>query len=57
MLYFAGVLFLAALALMGLDLAGVRWAHSAGVTGTFLMLAALVLALIKEVRIARHHHH
>jgi hypothetical protein len=41
---------------MGLDFAGVRWAHSAGVTGTFLMLAALVLALVKEVSIARHHH-
>lgn len=56
MLYFAGVLFLAALTLMGLDFAGVRWAHSAGVTGTFLMLAALVLALVKEISIARHHH-
>jgi hypothetical protein len=59
MLYFAGVLFLAALTLMGLDFAGVRWAHSAGVTGTFLMLAALILALVKEISVERHHprHH
>jgi hypothetical protein len=45
---------------MGLDFAGVRWAHSAGVTGTFLMLAALVLALVKEISVERHqprHHH
>ena len=57
MLYFAGVLFIAALALMGLDFAGVRWAHSAGVTGTFLMVGALLLALVKEIRIEHHHPH
>jgi hypothetical protein len=56
MLYVAGLLFLAALALMGLDFAGIRWAHSAGVTGTILMLGAFVLALVKEISVERHHH-
>jgi hypothetical protein len=56
MLYIAVALFLAAVTLMGLDFAGVRWAHSAGVTGTLLIMGALVLAVVKEIRVARHHH-
>jgi hypothetical protein len=55
MLYFAAVFCVVGLALLGLDLIGVRWAHSAGVTGTMLMLVALGLALVKEIRVLRDH--
>jgi hypothetical protein len=42
-------------ALIGADLAGVRAAHSAGVTGTLFMILAIVLLAVKNFRV-RHEH-
>jgi hypothetical protein len=56
MLYLAGFFFVVAIALIGADLAGVRAAHSAGVTGTMLLLVGLALLVAKELRLARHSH-
>jgi hypothetical protein len=56
MMYIAAVLFALAVAVMGLDLAGVRWAHGGGVTGNILLVIALVLFVVKDIRILRHHH-
>ena len=55
MLYLAALFFVVAAALIGADYAGVRAAHSAGVTGTLFLLLALVCVVIKEVRVLRHH--
>ncbi len=56
MLYLATLFLLVAVALMGADLAGVRAFHSAGVTGTLFLVAALVLLALKEFRVFRQDH-
>jgi hypothetical protein len=55
MLYVAAFLCALGLTLMGLDLANIRWAHHAGVPGTALLLVAVGLLIVKEVRVLRHH--
>ena len=57
MLYLAALFLAMAVALIGADYAGVRAAHSAGVTGTMFILLAAVCVVIREVRFLRHHHH
>jgi hypothetical protein len=58
MLYLAAVFFVLALALIGADLAGVRAAHGAGVTGTLCFLVALALVAAKEFSVeSRQHRH
>ena len=54
MLYLAGLLFLGAISLWGADLAGIRAAHHAGVTGTLLFLVALLVLVAKDVQVVLH---
>jgi hypothetical protein len=55
MLYVAAVLFVVAVSVMGLDVAGVRIAHGAGVIGNVLLLFTLALLVTKTIRVLRHH--
>ena len=55
MLYAAAVLFVFAVSVMGLDLAGVRVAHGAGVIANVLLLFTLALLVTKTIRVVRHH--
>jgi hypothetical protein len=55
MLYAAAVLFVLAVSVMGLDVAGVRAAHGAGVIANVLLLVMLALVVTKTIRVLRHH--
>jgi positive regulator of sigma E activity len=55
MLYVAALFFLLAAGMIGADYAGVRAAHSAGVTGTLFLMLAIALVMLKEYRV-RHGH-
>jgi hypothetical protein len=57
MLYLAAIFFVLAVALIGADLAGVRAAHSAGVTGTLCFLVALALVVAKDISVRHRHRH
>ena len=57
MLYAALSSFVLATVLIGLDVAGVRFAHGAGVMANVLLLVCMASVAAKGVSVYRHHHH
>jgi len=55
MLYLALSSFVLATAMIGLDIAGVRFAHGAGVTANVLLLVSMAFLAAKGISAYRHH--
>jgi hypothetical protein len=54
MLYLALCSFVLATVVVGLDFAGVRFAHGAGVTANVLLLASMAFLAAKGISVYRH---
>jgi hypothetical protein len=57
MLYLALSSFLLATVLIGLDVAGLRFAHGAGLMANVLLLVCMASVAAKGVSVYRHQHH
>jgi hypothetical protein len=57
MLYLALSSFVLATVLIGLDFAGVRFAHGAGLTANVLLLVCMASVAAKGASVYSHHHH
>jgi hypothetical protein len=55
MLYLALSSFVLAVVMIGLDIAGVRFAHGAGVTANILLLVSVASLVAKGLSSYRHH--
>ena len=55
MLYLALSSFVVAVVLIGLDIAGVRFAHGAGVTANILLAVSMAALVAKGLSAYRHH--
>ena len=55
MLYLALSSFVLAVVMLGLDLAGVRFAHGAGVTANILLMVSMASLVVKGLSEYRHH--
>ena len=56
MLYLALCSFVLATVVIGLDVAGVRFAHGAGLMANVLLLVCMAFAAAKGISVYRHHH-